>query len=192
MRTDSVEGVLRERDRRRRERARLLSFLSLLAGTFVGLTSLALFAVMTSETDLKRVIDDFAFPQVSKLDDEMLQRLAALEQRLAAITQLPEGYKPEMQAVEMEQRIIALETSLSVIEKAVVDNPERAMSIPMLRRDIDSLAEISALTAAQSRDDIGRIYDQNKWFIGLMATIAIAVIGLAVGNLRRSKEEKSQ
>lgn len=38
-----------------------------------------------------------------------------------------------------------------------------------------------------TRREIERVYDLSKWFIGLMATMAVGILGLAVGNLVKTK-----
>jgi hypothetical protein len=43
------------------------------------------------------------------------------------------------------------------------------------------------------RGEVGRLFGLTQWFIGLMFTIALGVLGLALNNLRRpaiAKEEK--
>ena len=88
---------------------------------------------------------------------------------------------------EMTERVSDLEKTISTIETAIVDSPERAMSIPILRRDLDSLRTDVRSDLVGTKQEIDRVYDLSKWFIGLMATMAIGILGLAVGNLFKSK-----
>ncbi len=77
---------------------------------------------------------------------------------------------------------------VEVIEQAINDSPERAMSIPILRKELDLLKSDVVEAVDALRAEIDRIYDLGKWFLGLMATMAIAVMGLVIGNLIKRKE----
>jgi hypothetical protein len=83
------------------------------------------------------------------------------------------------------------EKRVSVIEKAVIDNPERALQLTLLSREMENLKITYRSDQESIRKEIERIYDFNKWFIGLMFTMALSVVGLAVTNLvAQRKSEK--
>lgn len=92
---------------------------------------------------------------------------------------------------QMDQKISEIDTKLKIIqtiEQAIMQNPERAMSIPILRRDIDTIKQDIIAESSVLRAEIARVYDLGKWFIGLIATMAIGVLGLAIGNLIKGKD----
>lgn len=75
---------------------------------------------------------------------------------------------------QVEGRLSALEQSLSVIHESVVASPERAMSVPILRSDVDRLSERVSNETLLLRRDVDRI-DSTLWtfnftLIGLLAT----------------------
>ena len=73
-------------------------------------------------------------------------------------------------------RLRELERRLAHVEASTRAAPERWEPIALLRRDIGLL---------ESAYD--RIYDQNKWFIGLMFTMALGLVGLAISNILQSR-----
>jgi hypothetical protein len=79
---------------------------------------------------------------------------------------------------ELDGAIKRMET----LENALLENPTRALSLPLLRKDLHNLEEDHQRDLDASAKAIDRIYDQNKWFIGLMFTMAVGLIGLAVSN----------
>jgi hypothetical protein len=106
-------------------------------------------------------------------------------------SRLPDDTEVALRFQKIDARLEELGRQLKIvkmIELAITENPERAMSIPILRKDIDLLRKNVVDDIGATRKEIDRIYDLGKWFIGLMATMAIGVMGLAVGNLLKGKE----
>jgi hypothetical protein len=67
---------------------------------------------------------------------------------------------------------------------------EKTLSVPLLRKDLDQInSELTENLAATSKD-IDRIYDQTKWFLGLMGTMAIGILGLAISNFFQIRREQ--
>ena len=83
----------------------------------------------------------------------------------------------------IEEKINSVTSKMEIIETAIVENPERAMSLPILRRDMDALSSDLRGDLAALRTEVDRVYDLNKWFIGLMATMSVGVLGIASKNL---------
>ncbi len=67
-----------------------------------------------------------------------------------------------------------------MLGNALVQNPEKALSVPLLRQDLERLADEQRRNVTSLSAEIGRAYDVNKWVIGLMST---AVLGLAMTNI---------
>lgn len=102
---------------------------------------------------------------------------------LADLTSLPDDAKVAMRLATMEVEIQQLNEQQAVINTAIGESTAKTISLPLIRQDIEFIKSRQDAVLADAREQIDRIYDQNKWFIGLMITIAIGVIGLAVGNL---------
>jgi len=41
-----------------------------------------------------------------------------------------------------------------------------------------------------TKEEISRVYDLNKWFIGLMFTMTVGLLGLAISNFLRDKKKE--
>jgi BMFP domain-containing protein YqiC len=82
-------------------------------------------------------------------------------------------------------RLASLRARIDTIEAALVDSPEKAMSIPILRKDLEALASESRSDIRGLSTEIERIYIAGAWFVSVVAIpIALAVLGMG----RRSKE----
>jgi hypothetical protein len=114
-------------------------------------------------------------------------RVSKLERRLQQLdtqASLPNvNRNVELQTIAASTT--ALGSRLDRLENAVRDDPAKALELPLIRRDIDALKEHRTQDVDALRQELARVYDLNKWFIGLMATMAIGMLTLAISNFLR-------
>ncbi|NOQ25138.1 MAG: hypothetical protein GQ564_07220 [Bacteroidales bacterium] len=84
-----------------------------------------------------------------------------------------------------------LKDKLNQLEMVIIENPTKALSLPLIKKDIENLMENHDIERLSIRSELNRVYDQNKWFIGLMFTMAIGLLGLATSNFYQSKKENN-
>jgi hypothetical protein len=87
-----------------------------------------------------------------------------------------------LQLKTLDQSVSENQKKLTSLEAVILDNPQKALALPLIRRDIDGLKESYQTNIIASKQDIDRIYDQSKWFIGLMITTAVGMMALAISN----------
>ena len=86
-----------------------------------------------------------------------------------------------------------LQKRIGLLEGALMNSPEKALALPLLKEQVDSLQDHTHGDIDAVRGEINRLFGLTQWFIGLMFTIALGVLGLALNNLRRpplAKEDK--
>lgn len=88
----------------------------------------------------------------------------------------------------LDQRLASLEGALST-------SPEKAIAVPMLKQELESLQDRTHNDIDAIRGEIGRLFTLTQWFIGLMFTIALGMFGLSF-NLHKASpsgpQEKAQ
>lgn len=67
--------------------------------------------------------------------------------------------------------------------------PPSGLAVPLLRQDLENLKASQQRALEASTNEIDRVYDQNKWFIGLMFTMAIGLISLAISNFVQARRK---
>jgi hypothetical protein len=175
--------------------AKIPVLVAFIAGALTLLVSLfSLFLPSQRGTSISGLIEVEAVKQVESIRAAFeLQRrdLDALKAKVDAMAASPSGSDPEKQIAELRGQVGAFDQRLGKMEAAIVENPSKALSVPLLRKDVDTLSQTFAQTLEATRKEIDRIYDLNKWFIGLMGTMAIGILGLAIGNIYQGKKDKS-
>jgi uncharacterized protein (UPF0335 family) len=86
----------------------------------------------------------------------------------------------------LASQIERMEEKQTQIEQAIMASPEKALTLPLLRNDLNNLRDAQAQQISALKASIDQVYDLNKWLLGAMA---IAIIGLALTRLLTSKAE---
>jgi hypothetical protein len=74
--------------------------------------------------------------------------------------------KPNSAINELSVKLASLETRMRVIEEVILDSPEKALSIPLMKKEQDSLSKRILDFNAASRLEMERQYDLIKWAAG--------------------------
>lgn len=114
--------------------------------------------------------------------------LESLKKGLETVSSLPKGTEWKAEASKIAQQLSGVSNRMSELESALTVNPGKALAVPILRKDLDSAEKSLRAELMQTRAEIDRIYDQNKWFIGLMFTVALSVLGMAVSTISNRKD----
>lgn len=187
---ESLKRELESRDAKRRA-DQLRSALMALIVSVLGLAG----ALATSFSQT-----DNLFGSKTKRPNPILADISGLQLKLAAmdsqVAQINELVKTlntpaPMAVISVEQKkmaseLTAIDDRLKRIEAAIIESPERSLSIPLLRKDIDESARRAEEYRAASRSDIDRLYEQQKWMLGGIGTVLLAVIGGAITVIFRS------
>jgi len=144
--------------------------------------------------------------------DAMVVRIEELNRRIESLESLTTAMASELSAFSKaitkagenpdalkaaNTDVILQKTSrdIEAIHSALGSDLERTLSVPLLRKDLEEIQKRLNERAATTARAIDRIYDQNKWFLGLIAMMAVAVVGLAVSSVfssvLQSRKEKA-
>jgi len=182
--TEQSEKAKKEVLTRRKLITEFASLLALLAATATITFSVS--SLFKSPKEIKSSIT----PEIAVLQRNLEQSQKAIEdmqKRLDAIVKIDQKTTTGQQVAAIGAEIKATSSRLETLERGLLDSPEKALSVPLLRNDLQNLK----LSYKQDIDNLAksmdRVYDQNKWFIGLMFTMAVGLIGLAISSFVQSR-----
>lgn len=164
---------------------RIIKFLSWV-GIVSGVLSFAFLIVAAlhnerTSTEARRAELQIALNDVKGQILELNQSLDDVRNQIRDLGKPINPFDQSMQLNALNNSVAENQKRLASLEGAILTNAEKALAIPLIRKDIDSLKEAQQTNIAASKQDIDRIYDQSK-FIGLMITSAIGIIALAISN----------
>jgi hypothetical protein len=160
-----------------------------------GVLFLALFPALAALLDLMpRPVGDLMpvpveeppVPQISNTEISDLRREVA---RLRRDQQLVRSAIDEASVMlggrVLSRRLQLLENRQANLERVILNDPAKALELPLLRRDLDNSREANAQSLVSVKASVDQVYDINKWLLGAMA---LSIIGLAVTNFLTRKE----
>lgn len=128
---------------------------------------------------------------------EFDERKRSFENHLNSITkslgELPVGASDPATKVRLdnvENSVKELSDKILRIETAILGDPAKAIEIPLLRKDIDTLQTSQNAASTALKEEMSRAFDLNKWFLGLMGTMSLGVLGLAVTTFLKAADKK--
>lgn len=85
--------------------------------------------------------------------------------------------------VLLDKRINELSSRLGALEAAISESPEKALSIPMLRKDQKSLSKELDASRSAFKSEVDRLNDQFRWILSGIATALVLMLGGALAML---------
>jgi hypothetical protein len=97
-------------------------------------------------------------------------------------TNLPPDLATTAAITQMSSEISNVTVRIQALEDAISSSPDKAIALPLMRKDLDNMQREQADDRANTQAEFDRLSDFNKWFFGLIATMAVSIVGLAISN----------
>lgn len=181
-----IQKILKEREAKRRAeqlRSAVFALVVGLIGLVVSLFQITnIFGSKAKRPDTVTVEVSGFRSQLETLD----ARVTRVDDLVKALTKPDPATSLSVEQQKLNSQINALDERLKKIESVILESPERALSIPMLKKDIEASAKRAEEYRTASRADIDRLYEQQKWILGGIGGVLIAIIGGAITIILRS------
>lgn len=109
-----------------------------------------------------------------------------------AVTKSDDRYFSGSGNAILSEEIAQLRTRLELIEKSISVNPERALSIPLLRRDQDELSRKVEEYRLSAKADSDRLWGQQNTILQFLGGLLLAAATGAITIIYRSVKQTSQ
>ena len=120
--------------------------------------------------------------------EKVEKELNSIKSQLANITKVPKDVAVALEITNLKDQVKDLESQIKIINEAIMQSPEKALNIPMLRKDVDAL-KLQYENATKSLErEIGSAYGIIKWVLG---TIVFGILGIAASVFIAVREKKS-
>ena len=132
--------------------------------------------------------------------DEKNARTDELVQQLSKLAQSPASndYKLAQQITLMQHdlntqkdELTALQSHINALTRAIESSPEKAVTIPLLTKDLDDFKSSSQHDIESLRAEMLRGYELNKWLIGLMLAAVFGIVFKGVLESRSSPTRRT-
>ncbi|EHN8717414.1 TPA: hypothetical protein JG933_000789 [Enterobacter hormaechei subsp. steigerwaltii] len=134
-------------------------------------------------------------PSTTELESkykEQIEQINEYRNETIQLTNMIEGLKNTSTLSSENLRIETLESKLNTLQEKInnLDNilnnsPEKAMALPLMRKDIDSLEKTIKASSDYSDKQLERFINLFYWICG---TLALGIVGLCVGLFINAKK----
>lgn len=122
---------------------------------------------------------------ITKRIETIGDEITVMKSQITQLTKIPETVRVATKLKELDAKVVALQSNLDALNKAIMSSPEKALEVPMLKRDISALQAQHENATKSLEREITRAYDTIKWVIG---TIALGILGLAASVFLKGKQ----
>jgi hypothetical protein len=77
-----------------------------------------------------------------------------------------------------------MQTSVDKLNAALLTTPDKALAVPLIRKDLDDFRLANQRDIDSMRLEMGRAYELNKWLIGFLLA---AVVGTILNNILQQR-----
>jgi hypothetical protein len=81
--------------------------------------------------------------------------------------------------VDLQNQVSAMRDRFNLIDTAINENPQKAMSLPLIRKDLENVTADALASKVDTQAQIDRMYDLFKWFIPAFGALVLSILGLA-------------
>lgn len=110
--------------------------------------------------------------------EKIKQQIAALKALQNRWTELSRDRSPTALRIDaLDQRVAAVEKRMQKLEEVLGTAPEKALALPLMRRDLDAQKEVSGQSILAIQSSIDHLYDLTYTFLG---GIGLTIFGLGI------------
>lgn len=169
-----------EKESKRKEISKFLNYTSILvAGLGATLVSTSLIDGLLNGPNVEVVNNT----EAKILEDKISKLQFDLNKSNHTIDSMCKIRDTNSKIVDNNFKIRELNIQMQTLNKYILDNPEKVISVPLLKVEIEHLKEQNEKDIKSIKDDISRVYDITKWIIGLVFTMLVSIIVLNISNL---------
>ncbi len=102
--------------------------------------------------------------------------IKTIQARLSSLSTLPKDIAISTMFAGLEQTVNNLDEREKKLEAVILQDPSKALAIPLLRKDIDNARVSEQSELAATKGDIDRVYDLFKWICGSTVLVGLGSV----------------
>jgi hypothetical protein len=93
------------------------------------------------------------------------QQLSDLTNHINSISNVPTDSALNLQLQQLSTSVADISSRLSKLESVILENPVKALEIPLMKRDIENIKDSEKEGFKRLKENIDRTYDISKWLL---------------------------
>lgn len=93
-----------------------------------------------------------------------------------ALTHGSPNERDSAKIADIRVRLDDISKRQAVLERAILNSPEKAIALPLLKRDIESVRDNNNQALLSIKASVDQVYDLSKWLFGTVVLTVISVL----------------
>lgn len=193
-----AESVLARQRRRQIQIKLAIATIALAGGVLLLFVGVVLVLKIRTATDPSDAFRELLLAERSRQQSEtqkfqsVQSALAALEAKTAAIQTPKAESQLSVEVADLKTQIESVRAEVTALRASVGAAPEKAVELPLIRRDLEHQKELNAAVLSALRESMDRSFNMLMGVLAVFATILTTGAGLAWQAFRRTDPKASQ
>ena len=161
--------------------AAMLAVAGTLIAAYTGYLSQRMSSISTGVVEQERI---------KSIENELSaikHNLVETNEQIKSLSEIPEQTKMTSQLGSISSSVNQIQDKIIRLEQVIIQDPIKALEIPLLRKDLDNQKALNQAEIAAIRQEVERTYNL---LIGSVVGIGLAVITSVVTNLFKKEKAK--
>ena len=142
--------------------------------------SVGAFALNLAVSEQNSTLRHPAPPSASAGEVALLRNeLSQVRAEILVLKDRPASRSPGADLSTLERRVTAIAKRQEELDTILATSPDKALAVPLLRKDLDAQKESVAQSVASLRASLDQLYDLTKWLLG---ALTVSAASLAIPN----------
>lgn len=174
-----------------RNSSSVVSFLAAMIATILAIVG-AVTGFLVEKQESSQLLAVKELMDLRSALDSNEKRIRVIEEQFRAAVETSQIQKGEPNTSVLLDDVSQLRDRMKKIENWVVLEPEQAVAIPLLKKEIQELNSSMNSHRNNTSREIDRIYTIGQWFIGTLIAVIVALVAPFIGNLITSRKQRSE
>lgn len=123
------------------------------------------------------ITDERVLSDISSIRTELL----SVKSQLDKVRVLSKETASALKIEELDSTVSDLLSQVSKLSRAIVEDPEEAVSSTLLRKELDLMRSEHKSSISMLTQQIEHVSGLGKWFVGALISMVVCMLGLVIG-----------
>jgi len=137
-----------------------------------------------STTDI--IIEPASMSDIRAVKSEVVSiknDLLSVKAQLDKVSMLPKETALALKIEELNSTLLVLRSQVSKLNEAIIEDPEKALSAVLLRKELDTMKSDYNNSISLVRQQIENVSDLGKWLVGILLALSVSILAVAIGGI---------
>ncbi|TCP98159.1 hypothetical protein C8J46_105312 [Sphingomonas sp. PP-F2F-A104-K0414] len=111
-----------------------------------------------------------------RITGNLQQEITAVRREQDVMAKLSEGDRTVIQLARLSSKLDVISARQAKLEEAIQRSPEEALTMPLMKRDIENIKDGNQQSIAMIKASVDQIYNLTQWLLGALTLGVLALV----------------